>query len=46
MWLEVMVIIRVDGLNSGNNSKNLGGSSKYNVLVDANSELTLGDLSG
>lgn len=38
--------IRVEGLNSENNNKNLGGTSKYNVLVDANGTLSLGDLSG
>jgi hypothetical protein len=38
--------IRVDGLNSGNNSKNLGGTSMYNVVVDANGSLALGNQSG
>lgn len=38
--------IRVDGLNSENNTKNFGGSAKYNVLVDANGNLSLGDMSG
>ncbi len=38
--------IRVDGLNSANNSKNLGGSSMYNVMVDSDGELKLGNLSG
>lgn len=38
--------VRIDGLNSTNNSKNLGGSSKYNVLVDADGNLSLGDLTG
>ena len=38
--------IRIDGLNSGNNAKNLGGSAKYNVLVDANGDLSLGDVLG
>ncbi len=38
--------IRIDGLNSSNNNKNLGGSSKYNVLVDADGNLSLGDASG
>ncbi len=38
--------IRIDGLNSANNSKNLGGSSMYDVMVDANGDLTLGQLSG
>ncbi|SDF14839.1 hypothetical protein SAMN05421855_106137 [Ulvibacter litoralis] len=38
--------IRIDGLNSVNNSENFGGTSKYNVLVDNNGDLTLGKLSG
>ena len=38
--------IRVEGLNSENHDKNLGGSSKYNVMVDSEGNLTLGDSSG
>ena len=38
--------IRVDGLNSANNNKNFGGSSMYNVMVDADGDLTLGNMSG
>ena len=38
--------IRVDGLNSGNNSKNNGGTSVYNVVVDANGALGLANQSG
>ena len=38
--------IRVEGLNSANNNKNLGGASMYNVMVDSEGELTLGNLSG
>ena len=38
--------IRIDGLNSENNNKNFGGTAKYNVLVDSNGNLSLGDLSG
>ena len=38
--------IRVDGLNSSNNTKNNGGTSMYNVMVDANGALALGDTSG
>lgn len=37
--------IRVDGLNNANNVKNLGGSSMYNVMVDASGDLTLGNVS-
>lgn len=38
--------IRIDGLNSSNNTKNQGGSYMYNVMVDANGALALGDMSG
>lgn len=38
--------IRIDGLNSSNHTKNLGGVSKYNVMVDDKGDLTLGNLSG
>lgn len=38
--------IRIDGLNSTNNSKNLGGSDMYNVVVDADGNLSLTELSG
>lgn len=38
--------IRIDGLNSTNNNKNFGGSNKYNLLVDGNGTLSLGNLSG
>ena len=38
--------IRIDGLNSTNNSKNMGGSDMYNVMVDADGNLSLSGLSG
>ena len=38
--------IRVDGLNSANNDKNLGGAAMYNVMVDSNGDLMLGSPSG
>jgi len=38
--------IRIDGLNSSNNNKNNGGTAMYNVMVDANGALGLGDTSG
>lgn len=38
--------IRVDGLNSVNNPENLGGTSMYNVLVDQDGALALGNMSG
>ena len=38
--------IRIDGLNSVNDAQNLGGSNKYNLLVDGNGTLSLGNLSG
>ncbi|PKA83667.1 hypothetical protein ATE92_1832 [Ulvibacter sp. MAR_2010_11] len=38
--------IRIEGLNSENNNKNLGGASQYNVMVDAAGNLTLGNVSG
>ena len=38
--------IRIDGLNSTNNSNNLGGSNMYNVLVNSSGTLSLGNLSG
>lgn len=38
--------IRVEGLNSTNNSKNTGGSDMYNVMVDADGNFTLGEVSG
>ena len=38
--------IRIEGLNSTNNSKNLGSSGLYNVMVDADGNLTLGEQSG
>ncbi|MAP54536.1 hypothetical protein [Altibacter sp.] len=38
--------IRVEGLSHVNNSSNLGGSSMYNVLVDQNGTMVLGNLSG
>lgn len=38
--------IRVDGLNSGNNNRNHGGASMYNVMVDANGSIGLGQMSG
>ena len=39
-------IIRVDGLNSVNNSKNMGGSDTYNLMVDADGNLSIGEDSG
>jgi hypothetical protein len=38
--------IRIDGLNSANNSNNLGGTSMYNVMVDGAGDLKLGNMSG
>lgn len=38
--------VRVDGLNSSSHSRNLGGSSNYNVMVDSEGTLTLGKQSG
>ncbi|QNJ98270.1 hypothetical protein [Constantimarinum furrinae] len=38
--------IRIDGLNSENNNKNMGGDSSYNVMVDANGNLKLAEVSG
>ncbi|NND62736.1 MAG: hypothetical protein HKN48_06035 [Flavobacteriaceae bacterium] len=38
--------IRIDGLNSANNSKNMGGTDMYNVVVDADGKLSLSNLSG
>ena len=38
--------IRVDGLNSSNNAKNLGGVNNYNLMVDTNGDLSLGLQSG
>ena len=38
--------IRVDGLNSTNNSNNLGGASMYNVMVDGDGDFKLGNMSG
>ncbi len=38
--------IRIDGLNSTNNTKNSGGSSMYNVMVDADGNLKLAEISG
>lgn len=38
--------IRVDGLNSLHNTYNLGGSSMYNLLVDQDGALSLGNRSG
>jgi len=38
--------IRIDGLNSVNNSMNLGGSNMYNVVVDADGDLSLSSVSG
>lgn len=38
--------IRIEGLSSANNLKNLGGSDMYNVVVDANGDLKLGSVSG
>lgn len=38
--------IRIDGLNSVNNSQNMGGSNMYNVVVDADGDLLLSNVSG
>ncbi|RDK84883.1 hypothetical protein [Marinirhabdus gelatinilytica] len=38
--------VRIDGLNSSQNTNNLGGSSTYNVVADKDGTLTLGKLSG
>ncbi len=38
--------IRIDGLNSLNNTKNLGGADMYNVVVDADGKLSLTEVSG
>jgi hypothetical protein len=38
--------IRVESLNSANNPKNSGGANMYNLLVDADGNLTLGEDSG
>ncbi len=38
--------IRLEGLNSTNNSKNKGGDDLYNVVVDSDGNLSLSDLSG
>jgi len=38
--------VRVEGLNSANNDKNQGGSAMYNVVVDRDGNLMLGDQSG
>ncbi|MBT8262697.1 MAG: hypothetical protein KJO05_07735 [Bacteroidia bacterium] len=38
--------IRIDGLNSSNNTKNMGGTDMYNVVVDADGNLALADVSG
>ncbi|WP_405351405.1 hypothetical protein [Nonlabens sp. Asnod3-H03] len=38
--------VRVDGLNSSSHSRNLGGSTNYNVMVDSEGTMTLGKQSG
>ncbi|MCW5520656.1 hypothetical protein J1N09_12450 [Aureitalea sp. L0-47] len=38
--------IRIDGLNSSNNSENSGGTDLYNVVVDSDGNLSLADRSG
>ena len=38
--------VRIDGLNSTNNAKNMGGTDKYNVMVDADGNLKLAEVSG
>ena len=38
--------VRVEGLNSSNNVKNLGGVNNYNMMVDLNGDLSLGLQSG
>lgn len=38
--------IRVESLNSSNNGKNMGGTDTYNLMVDADGNLTLGEVSG
>lgn len=39
-------LLRIDGLNSANNSKNMGGADMYNVVVDADGNLKLSEVSG
>jgi len=36
--------IRVDGLNDTNNAANLGGAALYNLAVDANGDIRVGDV--
>ena len=38
--------IRVESLNSANNNKNLGSTGLYNLMVDSDGNLTLGDIGG
>lgn len=38
--------IRIESLNSSNNNKNMGNSGLYNAMVDADGNLTLGEISG
>lgn len=38
--------IRIEGLNSANHIENLGGGDKYNLMVDADGDLTIGEQSG
>jgi len=38
--------IRIEGLNSTNNIENLGGGDIYNLMVDADGDLTIGNQSG
>jgi hypothetical protein len=38
--------IRIEGLDSSNNTLNKGGTEMYNVMVDANGKLSLSDLPG
>ena len=38
--------IRIESLNTANNNKNMGGTELYNVMVDADGNFTLGEISG
>ncbi len=38
--------IRVESLNSTNNPTNMGGTNMYNLMVDADGNFTLGEVSG
>jgi len=38
--------IRIEGLDASNNSENRGGTDIYNVMIDKDGDLTIGELSG